>query len=94
MKNPAAPLGLAGFGSHLEAVSVRDYGGGLPKNDPNKIFTHFYSTKPTGMGMGLTIVRSIVESHGGALAAENTNEGARFSFRLPVAAKNETGEVA
>jgi signal transduction histidine kinase len=75
-------------------VSVRDYGGGLPKNDPNKIFTHFYSTKPTGMGMGLTIVRSIVESHGGELAAENTNEGARFSFRLPVAAKNETGEVA
>jgi PAS domain S-box-containing protein len=75
-------------------VSVRDYGGGLPKNDPDKIFTHFYSTKPTGMGMGLTIVRSIVESHGGELAAENTNEGARFSFRLPVAAKNETGEVA
>ena len=75
-------------------VSVRDYGGGLPKDDPDKIFTHFYSTKPTGMGMGLTIVRSIVESHGGELAAENADEGARFSFRLPVAAKNEPGEVA
>ncbi len=75
-------------------VSVRDYGGGLPKDDFDKIFTHFYSTKPTGMGMGLTIVRSIVESHGGELAAENADEGARFSFRLPVAAKNKTGEVA
>jgi PAS domain S-box-containing protein len=75
-------------------TNVRDYGGGLPKDDPNKIFTHFYSTKPTGMGMGLTIVRSIVESHGGELTAENVDEGARVSFRLPVAAKNETGEVA
>ena len=74
-------------------TSVRDYGGGLPKDNPDKIFTHFYSTKPTGMGMGLTIVRSIVESHGGELAAENADDGARFSFRLPVAAKNETGEV-
>ena len=75
-------------------TSVRDYGGGLPKDNPDKIFTHFYSTKPTGMGMGLTIVRSIVESHGGELAAENADDGARFSFRLPVAAKNETGKVA
>ena len=74
-------------------TSVRDYGGGLPKDNPDKIFTHFYSTKPTGMGMGLTIVRSIVESHGGELAAENADDGARFSFRLPVAAKNETGAV-
>jgi PAS domain S-box-containing protein len=75
-------------------TSVRDYGGGLPKDNPDKIFTHFYSTKPAGMGMGLTIVRSIVESHGGELAAENADDGARFSFRLPVAAKNEPGEVA
>ncbi len=66
-------------------VSVRDHGVGLPQNDPDKIFTHFFSTKPEGMGMGLTIVRSIVEDHGGELGAENLEDGARFFFRLPTA---------
>src|SRR6266567_1461163 len=70
-------------------TSVRDYGGGLPKDNPDKIFTHFYSTKPDGMGMGLTIVRSIVEAHGGKLGAENADEGARFFFSLPIATKKE-----
>jgi two-component system, LuxR family, sensor kinase FixL len=65
-------------------VSVRDYGPGLPEGDPEKIFSHFFSTKPNGMGMGLTIVRSIVEGHGGELGAENVEGGARFFFRLPV----------
>jgi PAS domain S-box-containing protein len=75
-------------------VSVRDHGGGLPQDNLEKIFDHFYSTKPNGMGMGLTIVRSIVEGHGGNLIAENTEEGARVSFRLPVARKAESQEVA
>ncbi len=65
-------------------VSVRDHGVGLPPNDPDKVFTHFFSTKPEGMGMGLTIVRSIVEAHGGELEAENLGNGARFFFRLPL----------
>src|SRR5438552_3872952 len=76
------------------AVSVRDYGSGLPADDADKVFTHFYSTKPNGMGMGLTIVRSIVEAHGGKLRAETVDEGARFFFTLPVARKSETREVA
>jgi two-component system sensor kinase FixL len=76
------------------AVSVRDYGNGLPADDVDKVFSHFYSTKPNGMGMGLTIVRSIVEAHGGKLRAENVDEGARFSFSLPVTRKPETREVA
>jgi two-component system sensor kinase FixL len=75
-------------------VGVRDYGCGLPKEDLDKVFTHFYSTKPNGMGMGLTIVRSIVEAHGGKLNAENSDEGARFFFRLPIVAKSATEEVA
>lgn len=64
-------------------VSVRDHGVGLPEGDPDKIFSHFFSTKSDGMGMGLTIVRSIVESHGGELGAENVDGGARVFFRLP-----------
>ena len=52
-------------------VSVRDFGSGLPKDRPEKVFDHFFSTKTTGMGMGLTIVRSIVESHAGKIRAEN-----------------------
>jgi PAS domain S-box-containing protein len=75
-------------------VSVRDYGGGLPKENLDKVFAHFYSTKPNGMGMGLTIVRSIVETHGGKLTAENTGDGARFCFRLPVLRISESQEVA
>ncbi|HEV2842787.1 MAG TPA: MASE1 domain-containing protein [Chthoniobacterales bacterium] len=66
-------------------VSVRDHGIGLPAGDPDKIFSHFFTTKPNGMGMGLTIVRSIVEAHGGELGAENVGEGARVFFRLPAA---------
>ncbi len=76
------------------AVSVRDYGSGLPEEDMDKVFTHFYSTKPNGMGMGLTIVHSIIEAHGGKLRAENVDEGARFFFTLPVTRKSETREVA
>jgi C4-dicarboxylate-specific signal transduction histidine kinase len=76
------------------AVSVRDYGSGLPADDVDKVFAHFYSTKPNGMGMGLTIVRSIVESHGGKLRAENVDKGARFFFTLPVTRESEAREVA
>jgi PAS domain S-box-containing protein len=64
-------------------VSVRDHGVGLPQDKPDKIFAGFFSTKPDGMGMGLKIVRSIVEHHGGELGAENLQDGARFYFRLP-----------
>jgi PAS domain S-box-containing protein len=75
-------------------LSVTDHGVGLPPENPEKIFEKFYSTKPDGMGMGLMIVRSIVEAHGGELIAENTGHGARFSFRLPVAAVSPKEELA
>jgi signal transduction histidine kinase len=66
-------------------VSVRDFGTGLPNDQPDKIFDHFFSTKQKGMGMGLAIVRSIVESHGGTIVAENApDRGARIVVRLPV----------
>jgi PAS domain S-box-containing protein len=67
-------------------VSVRDFGVGLPKDRPDKVFEHFFSTKQKGMGMGLAIVRSIVEAHGGTITAENApDRGARMIVRLPVA---------
>ncbi len=75
-------------------TGVRDFGRGLPRNDPDKIFTQFYSTKPGGMGMGLTIVRSIVEAHGGNLSAANADPGAQFFFALPVIWKCEVVQNA
>ena len=67
-------------------ITVRDFGVGLPQDRPDKIFDHFFSTKQKGMGMGLAIVRSIVEAHGGTIAAENApDRGARIIVRLPAA---------
>src|SRR5205809_4980866 len=67
-------------------VSVRDFGVGLPKDRPDKVFDHFFSTKQKGMGMGLAIVRSIVEAHGGTITAENApDRGAQMVVRLPAA---------
>jgi two-component system, LuxR family, sensor kinase FixL len=65
-------------------VSVRDFGTGLPKDDPDKVFGHFFSTKQKGMGMGLAIVRSIIEAHSGTIVGENVpDRGARMVVRLP-----------
>jgi PAS domain S-box-containing protein len=65
-------------------IRVRDFGIGLPKDRPEKVFDHFFSTKQKGMGMGLTIVRSIVEAHGGTINAENApDRGTCMTVRLP-----------
>jgi PAS domain S-box-containing protein len=68
-------------------ISVRDTGVGLPAGRPDQVFSAFFTTKPQGSGMGLTISRSIVESHGGRLwATINSGPGATFQFTLPTAA--------
>ena len=65
-------------------VSVRDSGPGLVPDALNHIFDAFYTTKTGGLGMGLSICRSIVELHGGRLwASGNTPRGAVFQFTLP-----------
>ena len=65
-------------------VAVRDYGSGIPEPTLERLFEQFFTTKEEGLGMGLAIVRSIVEAHGGNIAAENADGGgARFYFRLP-----------
>jgi signal transduction histidine kinase len=64
-------------------VSVSDTGVGLPAQQADQIFNPFFTTKPQGTGMGLSISRSIIESHGGRLWAENnTPRGASFCFTL------------
>jgi two-component system, LuxR family, sensor kinase FixL len=66
-------------------VEVRDSGPGFGVADPRRIFDSFYTTKSEGMGMGLSISRSIVEAHGGRLwASPNQPHGAVFRFTLPV----------
>jgi PAS domain S-box-containing protein len=65
-------------------VGVRDYGKGIAEGTRERLFEHFFTTKEEGLGMGLAIVRSIVESHGGKIDVENAEGGgARFYFCLP-----------
>jgi PAS domain S-box-containing protein len=65
-------------------ISVIDTGVGLPAGQADQIFNPFFTTKPEGSGMGLTISRSIIESHGGRLwASANLERGATIQFTLP-----------
>jgi PAS domain S-box-containing protein len=67
-------------------VAVSDSGPGLPQANPGHLFDAFYTTKTSGLGMGLSICRSIIQSHGGRLwAAPAKPHGAVFQFTLPVA---------
>jgi len=69
---------------HEVLVSVSDTGVGLAPQQADQIFNAFFTTKPYGTGMGLSISRSIVDSHGGRLwAADNSPHGASFYFALP-----------
>jgi len=76
--------------SDLVLVEVRDSGPGLAPARLEHVFDAFYTTKPGGMGMGLSIARSIVEAHGGRLwAAANVPRGAVFQFTIPIGGRGE-----
>jgi two-component system sensor kinase FixL len=71
-------------GDGAVCTSVRDYGGGISEEMRDRVFDPFFTTKNEGLGMGLAIVRSIVESHGGTITIENADGGgAQFEFVLP-----------
>jgi PAS domain S-box-containing protein len=77
-------------GSDGVVVAVQDSGIGLDPHALERIFDAFYTTKPTGMGMGLSISRTIIKAHGGRLWAErHPGPGATFQFILPGAAGNQ-----
>ncbi len=72
-------------------VSVADNGPGLSEDARQKVFDPFHSTKPSGMGLGLPICRTLVEAHGGTIVARSCDGGgAVFEFRLPVLTKGAT----
>ena len=66
-------------------ISVSDTGSGITPQAQERLFEAFFTTKPQGLGLGLSLSRSIVEAHGGRLSGENLPEGgALLSFSLPV----------
>ena len=78
-------------GADTVLVTVQDSGAGFQPGAIDRLFERFFTTKPEGLGMGLSISRSIVESHGGRVWAErNDGPGATFLFTLPV----ESGSLA
>jgi PAS domain S-box-containing protein len=77
-------IGTEPEGSGGVRIAVKDSGPGLDSDSYDRLFDAFYTTKPGGMGMGLSICRSIIEAHGGKIwATANTPRGAIFQFTLP-----------
>jgi PAS domain S-box-containing protein len=81
-------------GARMVKVAVSDHGTGLSADKLDKVFQPFYTTKRDGLGMGLSISRSIIDAHGGRLWAENKpKQGATFYFTMPVEGAGERGEI-
>jgi C4-dicarboxylate-specific signal transduction histidine kinase len=81
-------LATRALASEMIEVTVADIGPGIPREMADQLFSPFVSTKRDGMGMGLSISRSIVEAHGGQLTAEpNPMGGTIFRFTLPSGAE-------
>jgi two-component system sensor kinase FixL len=78
-------LAVAARDGHV-LVAVSDTGSGIPQEIADKLFQPFVTTKPDGMGIGLSVCRTIIEAHGGRLSTEPNPEGTGsiFRFELPI----------
>jgi signal transduction histidine kinase len=89
--NRTVAIATQSIGDGTVRTCVRDYGVGISKEMQEHVFDPFFSTKNEGLGMGLAIVRSIVESHGGTITAENADGGgAQVQFVLPANGRSST----
>jgi two-component system sensor kinase FixL len=80
--------------AHTVEITVADSGPGIPADVAARLFHPFVTTKPGGMGLGLSISFSMIEAHGGQLRLiKNTTSGAAFAFELPVPAAQERADV-
>jgi two-component system sensor kinase FixL len=71
-------------GDGLVLTSIADRGNGIPPDVADRLFEPFFTTKSQGLGLGLSICRSIIDAHGGQLWADNNaDRGATFTFALP-----------
>ena len=90
-ENPKDPMPHPPTGGDWVELEVSDTGNGIPPEHLSRIFEPYFSTKRTGMGLGLAIVRNIIEQHGGQIAARSRpGEGTAFTIRLPVHASHES----
>ncbi|WP_028940912.1 MULTISPECIES: ATP-binding sensor histidine kinase [Pseudomonas] len=78
-------IGSAVKDDHVQ-VCFQDNGPGIDAPQREQIFDAFYTTKGSGMGMGLAICRSVIGAHGGTLVVQDSEQGARICFNLPIAA--------
>ncbi|MBM3789481.1 MAG: sensor histidine kinase, partial [Acidobacteria bacterium] len=66
-------------------VSIRDTGEGIPQDRISRLFDPYYSTKPTGTGLGLTVVHRVIQEHRGRIRVDSTpGRGATFTVELPL----------
>ena len=76
------------------SLVIEDNGPGIAIDDLEKLFDSFFTTKGSGMGLGLSVCRTIVEAHGGRIEASNTGHGARFVISLPAEIRAQNGPPA